>query len=669
MTTFAEFGLPESLNHTLAAMGYSEPTPIQAQAIPFALEGKDVLGSAQTGTGKTAAFSIPLVAKLIAKPEATALILTPTRELAQQILDIVNQLVGKGANRMGTALIIGGASMQFQLKQLRNNPRIIVGTPGRVNDHLDRGSLKINRTEFLVLDETDRMLDMGFTEQLEEIFKYLPKEKQTLMFSATLPKNIVKLASKYLNNPERVAVGSANTPIAKIKQEVIHCSEGEKYDRLLAELKKRNGTAIIFMKTKHGTERLAGKLNRDGEDAEAIHGDLKQNQRKRVIDGFRKMDFRVLVATDVAARGLDISHVEHVINEALPTNPEDFIHRIGRTGRAGAEGNALSFVTPGDRRAWAAITRLIGLGDNAGEEDFGRNAGGGRGGDRRGSSGGRGGFGGDRRDSRGSRDSRGGRGGFGGDRRDSRDSRGGNRFERNDRPREDRSQFIAVEGALPNTEFKKPRSADNENAGGEQRFERKERSNRDDRPNFEKRGSFSGNRSEGRGGERGGRSFGGERSEGRFEGRPQRTEGRAEGRFEPRGEQRSEGRGERSENRSEGRPARSFGGDRPQRAEGQFESRYEGRSEGRFEKPRRPREDRFDPRPRPEGEKSSERGGERDYSRGKSSFGKFGSKGGFGGKPGFKGGRSEGKPSFGGNRDGAKSGKPFSFRDKKSNVA
>ncbi len=358
MDNFEGFGLNPALMASLVKMKYQQPTPIQARTIPLALAGRDILGSAQTGTGKTAAFAIPLVEKLMNDPRGTALVLAPTRELGKQIMEVMHQLLGP-KSQIRTAFIIGGEPMGKQYAQIKAQPRLIVGTPGRINDHLERGTLMLNKTSFLVLDETDRMLDMGFSIQLDRILKFLPEKRQTLMFSATLPKNITKLAEQYLNNPERVAIGSTVTPAAKIRQDVIRVDEAGKYDELVRELDARSGSVIIFVKTKFGTERLAKRLNREDFKAEAIHGDLKQSRRERVIREFRGQKYRILVATDVASRGLDIPHIEHVINFDLPQVPEDYIHRIGRTARAGAEGSALCLVSPQDGRKWHAIEQLI----------------------------------------------------------------------------------------------------------------------------------------------------------------------------------------------------------------------------------------------------------------------------------------------------------------------
>lgn len=358
MTKFQDFGLPQALAETLARMEFHTPTPIQANAIPVALAGKDILGSAQTGTGKTAAFGIPLVAALMQAPKGSALVLTPTRELATQVMAVIKQLLGNNRS-INTALLIGGDSMVGQLKQLKARPRVIVGTPGRINDHLKRGSLMLHDTGFVVLDETDRMLDMGFSIQLQQIFKFLPEKRQTLMFSATLPNNIIKMAKQYLVEPERIAVGSTTAPAVKIQQDIVHTSEENKYSSLLQELDQREGSIIVFVKTKRGAERLSVKLNKQNHQTAAIHGDLRQRQRDRVIHAFRNQKIRILVATDVAARGLDIPHIAHVINYDLPQCPEDYIHRIGRTGRAGAEGSAVCLISPQDKQKWRAIHKLM----------------------------------------------------------------------------------------------------------------------------------------------------------------------------------------------------------------------------------------------------------------------------------------------------------------------
>ena len=358
MTDFLQFGLPAQLNVALEQMKYTSPTPIQKQAIPLALQGKDILGSAQTGTGKTAAFGIPLVAKIFNNPRGNAIVLTPTRELATQVMEVITQLLGK-RSFISAALLIGGDSMHKQTAKLKTRPRIIVGTPGRINDHLERGNLMLNDTNFLVLDETDRMLDMGFGIQIDRIVKFLPPARQTLMFSATVPANIMKLAKNYLKDPVRVETAAPHLAAPKIKQELIHVNDDTKHDELIKLLDARSGQIIVFVKTKHGADRLARRLTRENHSADTIHGDLRQGQRDRVIRGFRKNDTRILVATDVAARGLDIPMLETVINYDLPQCPEDYIHRIGRTGRNGQEGEAICLISGADKAKWAAIDRLM----------------------------------------------------------------------------------------------------------------------------------------------------------------------------------------------------------------------------------------------------------------------------------------------------------------------
>ena len=358
MDNFAALSLPESLRHTLENMHFKKPTPIQAQAIPPALAGKDILGSAQTGTGKTAAFGIPLIVKLKNEPKTTALVMTPTRELASQVIKQLQIMAGKKSG-IKSSLLIGGDSIHRQLQQLKNKPRLIVGTPGRINDHLKRRTLKLDNSKFLVLDETDRMLDMGFTDQIEKILNFMPKKRQTLLFSATIPPGISKITQKYLNQPVRISVDAENSAAIKVKQDIIHTSEGEKYEKFLSQISSRDGSIIVFMRTKHSTEKMAARLTKEGYKANAINGDLRQNKRDRVINNFRNKKYRILVATDVASRGLDIPHIEHVINYDLPECPEDYVHRIGRTGRAGAEGFALCFVTPSDKHKWSAINRLL----------------------------------------------------------------------------------------------------------------------------------------------------------------------------------------------------------------------------------------------------------------------------------------------------------------------
>ena len=355
---FDKYNLPEQLINELRKLDFHIPTPIQEGTIPHARAGKDILGSAQTGSGKTAAYGIPLIVYLMLNKHNNALILLPTRELAQQVVDAIHQL--SGDRSIKTCLLIGGAPMWRQLNNLKRNPRIIIGTPGRINDHLRRKTLSLAKTGFLVLDEVDRMLDMGFGVQLDEISKYLTAPKrQTLMFSATMPRNIEKLSARYLTDPIRVAVDSDNTPAQNIKQNLIKLKSHDKYTRLQEELNSRTCTILVFVSTKRSADRIAKDLDKDGHKADCIHGDLKQSKRTKVISSFRKKQFRILIATDVAARGLDISHIELVINYDLPQRAEDYIHRIGRTGRAGKSGEALNFLSPQDNLKWRDIQFLL----------------------------------------------------------------------------------------------------------------------------------------------------------------------------------------------------------------------------------------------------------------------------------------------------------------------
>ena len=355
---FSDLNIENKLKKSIELAEFKTPTPIQSQSIPISLEGKDVLGTAQTGTGKTLAFTIPMLNKLLKNKQAMALIICPTRELATQVMETVLKLNIREIG-IGNALLIGGESMQKQLRQLKKGARIIVGTPGRINDHIERKSLNLSRVNYLVLDETDRMLDMGFTPQIEVILKFIPKDHQTLLFSATLPENILKISQKYLNNPERVSVGSLSTPIEKIKQETFQITADKKYHELINQLVERSGSILVFVKTKHGADKIVKRLKYDGHKADAIHGNLRQSKRDRVIRGFRNGNSRILIATDVAARGLDIPVIKHVINYDLPQVPEDYIHRIGRTGRAGKDGSALTFLTNNDRSMWRSIQKLI----------------------------------------------------------------------------------------------------------------------------------------------------------------------------------------------------------------------------------------------------------------------------------------------------------------------
>jgi superfamily II DNA/RNA helicase len=358
MMTFNDFALPEALQHKLDALGFDNPTPVQERAIPAALEQRDILGSAQTGTGKTAAFAIPLLTKIMNHADVYGIIVTPTRELALQVDEQIRAFLS-AKSKIRSVVLIGGASIDRQIQALAKRPKIIVGTPGRIIDHLERKSLDLAGFNYVVLDETDRMLDMGFSAPIAEIFSHVAEERQTLLFSATLPKNIQKVSAQYLQNPVRIEMGQVNSVGDNIVQSTQFVSKEGKFEMLVDALRDHDQSAIVFMNSKFATEKMAKRLKSAGITAEAIHGDLRQSKRERVISNLRDNKFRVLVATDVAARGIDVPHIHQVINFDLPRQTEDYIHRIGRTGRNGAQGIALNLATRDDMEKLNEIERLI----------------------------------------------------------------------------------------------------------------------------------------------------------------------------------------------------------------------------------------------------------------------------------------------------------------------
>ncbi|WP_375318574.1 DEAD/DEAH box helicase [Candidatus Tisiphia endosymbiont of Oplodontha viridula] len=361
------FNLPNEVIISLEQMNITSPTEIQREAIPIAMQGSDILASSQTGSGKTLAYLLPIVNSFI-QTKSMALVLVPTRELASQVRTTLTNVTTQ--IKLPSAVLIGGEPMHKQFMQLKANPKVVIGTPGRIIDHLLRGSLKLNTVQLVVLDEMDRMLDMGMKEQLEEINKYIPEKRQVLMFSATMPKHIIALSQKYVSNPKRITIGSTTQAASQIKQETLRVSDKEKFPELIKQLNQRDGSIIIFVKTKRGADQLAKMLKFEDHKAEAIHGDLTQGRRDRVIASFRSSRHRIMVATDVAARGLDIPHTQHVINYDLPMSPEDYLHRIGRTGRAGLSGCALSFISPEDNIRWKAIDRLMNQGESTSREEM-----------------------------------------------------------------------------------------------------------------------------------------------------------------------------------------------------------------------------------------------------------------------------------------------------------
>ncbi len=356
-----------ALLRAVAEQGYTQPTPIQAQAIPVVLAGRDLLGAAQTGTGKTAGFTLPLLQKLVEKANTShsparhpvrALIITPTRELAAQVEESV-RTYGKYTN-LKSALVYGGVGMQPQVDALRRGVDILVATPGRLLDHVQQKTVDLRQVQILVLDEGDRMLDMGFIHDIRRILALLPAQRQNLLFSATFPEEIRKLAASFMRNPATVEVARRNTP-AELVAQVAYPVQADQKRSLLAHLVKSNDwrQVLVFVRTKHGANRLAQQLLREGIEADAIHGNKAQNARTRTLAQFKAGSLRVLVATDIAARGLDIEALPHVVNYDMPHVAEDYVHRIGRTGRAGVEGEAVSLVSPEERPLLAAIEKLM----------------------------------------------------------------------------------------------------------------------------------------------------------------------------------------------------------------------------------------------------------------------------------------------------------------------
>ncbi|HBR49394.1 MAG TPA: ATP-dependent helicase [Nitrospira sp.] len=357
---FHALGLSEAILRDLADAKFVSPTPIQEQAIPPALAGRDVIGCAQTGTGKTAAFVIPMIERLSALPKGQpkALILAPTRELALQTLTTIEKL-GR-SRRISATVIVGGADMQAQVRGLRQRPDILVATPGRLLDHMWNGTILLSSITMLVLDEADRMLDMGFAPQINQILDALPEERQTLLFSATLPADLARLVQASVNNPVRVMVAPSATTADGVTQAVHHTSHADKSDLLLSLLGADKDTALVFTRTKHRADRVGRMLDRAGHRVAVLHGDRSLSQRRAALEGFRRGAFRVLVATDIAARGIDVANIGHVINFDLPNVPEDYVHRIGRTARMKTTGRATSFVTSEDAQQLRAIERLLG---------------------------------------------------------------------------------------------------------------------------------------------------------------------------------------------------------------------------------------------------------------------------------------------------------------------
>lgn len=358
ITTFNEFNLSSDVLKAISAMGFEEPTPIQEKTIPILLSGKDVVGQAQTGTGKTAAFGIPIIERMDRTNfSVQAIILTPTRELAVQVAEEMNKL-GKFKKTLALP-IYGGTSIERQINALRKGVQIVVGTPGRVIDHIQRRTLRLKDVKIVVLDEADEMLDMGFVDDITTILKETPEARQTLLFSATMPEEILRISKRYMRNPEKVKIALDTLTAPKINQIFYEVRPAEKLEALSRLIDAEDSDLfLVFCHTKREVDEVASNLKLRGYEAEAIHGDFSQPQRDSVMRKFRESKIDVLVATDVAARGLDISNISHVVNYNIPQNPESYVHRIGRTGRAGREGIAITFVTPHEDRQLRVIQAM-----------------------------------------------------------------------------------------------------------------------------------------------------------------------------------------------------------------------------------------------------------------------------------------------------------------------
>ncbi len=353
-TGFYGLGIAPQLLDVLGRMKFHTPTPIQQKAIPLALEGQDVIGIAQTGTGKTLAFGIPMIQRL-AQRKGRGLILVPTRELALQ----VHHHLCRIDPRVRLAVLIGGASMHKQIQELSRHPRIIIATPGRLLDHMEQRYVSLHDIEILVLDEADRMLDMGFAPQIQKILRVLPRDRQTMLFSATMPQEIMKLASSHMKLPVHVEIAKSGTVAEKITQELFVVKKDAKKVLLLKLLAQHHGSILLFSRTKIGAKKITRFLRDAGQNAAEIHSDRTLAQRKEALEGFRSGKYRVLIATDIASRGIDISGIELVINYDLPDESESYVHRIGRTGRAGGTGHAITFATPEQGKDVKEIEKLM----------------------------------------------------------------------------------------------------------------------------------------------------------------------------------------------------------------------------------------------------------------------------------------------------------------------
>jgi ATP-dependent RNA helicase RhlE len=357
--SFTALGLSEKILEGVKAMGYIEPTPIQSRSIPLVLSGRDVIGSAQTGTGKTAAFALPMLSKLGQHASGPrALILEPTRELAAQVETAIHDYAR--FTDLKTTVVYGGVGYGRQTDELRAGTDVVIATPGRLLDHLEQGTVRLNKVQFLVLDEADRMLDMGFLPDVRRIVEKCPRQRHTALFSATVPPQIETLIQWAMNNPETIEIGARRTPAETVKHVIYPVSDSQKSDLLIQLLERVNyNSVLVFCRTKHGADRIAGLLKRANHAVAVLHSNRTQKEREQALEGFREGKFEVLVATDIAARGLDIADVSHVINYDVPQHPEDYIHRIGRTGRAEHSGDAFTIMVAEDAPHVFSIERFI----------------------------------------------------------------------------------------------------------------------------------------------------------------------------------------------------------------------------------------------------------------------------------------------------------------------
>lgn len=353
---FYGLGIAPNLLEILNKLHFTTPTPIQAQAIPIAVQGKDVVGIAQTGTGKTLAFGVPMIQRL-AQTGTQGLVVLPTRELALQVDESLRK-IGNSLH-LRTAVLIGGASFGLQLRDLSKKPHIIIATPGRLNDHLQRRTVSLAHISIVVLDEADRMLDMGFLPQIITIMKAVPQVRQTMLFSATMPQEIMRIASSYMQLPIRVEIALSGTTADRVTQEVFIVAREQKIALLAKLLETYTGSTLVFSRTKHGAKKIMQRIRGLGISAAELHSNRSLSQRKEALEGFKSGKYRVLVATDIASRGIDVIGIELILNYDLPSTAEDYVHRIGRTARAGAKGHAISFALPNEQKEVRSIERLI----------------------------------------------------------------------------------------------------------------------------------------------------------------------------------------------------------------------------------------------------------------------------------------------------------------------